>query len=201
MITADGKNKAQVEAAVHKASWILGRIRRTFKYYDTYLFKKLYPTFVRPHLEFASAAWNNMPADDVAKLESVQHKATKMVEELKGYSYYERLRVLGITELESRRKTGDLIQIYKLANRLEEVNIGLRKGNRGDRSHTSQIVREICKERWESMGRNRFSTNRTATTWNLLPTTVVNVKSVNNFKAALDNHMTAGRLRRSVYQT
>jgi len=29
MITADGKNKAQVEAAVHK---ILGRIRRTFKY-------------------------------------------------------------------------------------------------------------------------------------------------------------------------
>jgi hypothetical protein len=34
------------------------------------------------------------------------------------------------------------------------------------------------------MGRNRFLANRTATTWNLLPTTVVNAKSMNNFKAA-----------------
>ena len=57
MITADGKNKAKIEAAVNKASWILGRIMRTFKFFDTpILFKKLYPTFVRPHIEFASAA-------------------------------------------------------------------------------------------------------------------------------------------------
>jgi hypothetical protein len=82
-----------------------------------------------------------MSADEVVKLESVQHKAIYMVEELKGYSYYERLRILGITDLESRRKRGDIIQIYKLVNGLEEVNIGLRRGNRGDRSHTSQIVR------------------------------------------------------------
>ena len=198
MVTSDGKNKAHVEAAVNKASWILGRIRKTFKYFDKNLFKKLYPTFVRPHLEFASAAWNNMTTEEVAKIESVQHKATKMVQELKGYSYYERLRALGITDLETRRKRGDLIQIYKVINGLEEVNIGLRRGNRENRAHTSQIVRDICKE---SVGRNRFLTNRTATTWNLLPTTVVNAKSVNNFKAALDNHMTAGRLRRSVYQT
>jgi len=78
------------------------------------------------------------------------------------------------------------------------VALGFRKGNRGNRSHTSKIVREICKESTE---RHRFLTNRTATTWNLLPSTVVSAKSVNNFKAALDNHMTAGRLRRSVNLT
>ena len=87
MITADGKNNAQVEAAVNNASWILGRIKRTFKYFDAHLFKKLYPKFVRPHLGFASAEWNNMPVGDAAKLESVQIKATKMVEELKGKNY------------------------------------------------------------------------------------------------------------------
>ncbi len=97
-------------------------------------------------------------------------------------SYYERLRILGITDLESRPKRGNLIKIYKLANGLEEVNIGLGRGNRGDRSHTSQIVREISKE---SKGRNRFLTNRTATTWNLLLNTVVNAKSVKNFKISL----------------
>ncbi len=100
-----------------------------------------------------------MSADEVVKLESVQHKAIYMVEELKGYSYYERLWILGITDLESRRKKEDLNQIYKLVNGLEDVNIG--RGNRGGRSDTSQIVREIC---MESMGRNRCLTNRTATT-------------------------------------
>ena len=80
-----------------------------------------------------------------------------MVDELKRKNYYERLRILGITDLESRRKRGDLIQIYKLVNGVEEVDIGLKRGNSVNRSYTFQLVRGICKE---SMGRNRFLTNR-----------------------------------------
>ena len=51
---------AQVEAAVNRASWILGRIIKTFRFFNIKLFKKLYPTFVRPHLKFASSVWNTM---------------------------------------------------------------------------------------------------------------------------------------------
>ncbi|RNA20327.1 hypothetical protein BpHYR1_000634 [Brachionus plicatilis] len=91
-----------------------------------------------------------------------------------------------------------LIIYFNLPQWLEKVDIGLKRGNSGNRSHTFQLVREIYKK---NMGRNRFLTNRTATTWNLLPSTVVNAESVNRFKAAFDNHMTAGRLRRSIYQT
>ena len=123
MVTANGRNTEKVEAAVNKASWVLGRIRKTFRYFDMNLFKKLYPTFVRPHLEFASAAWNNMSAGEIAKIERVQRRATKMVEELMGCEYPERLRRLGYTDLETRRKRGDLVQIYKLVNGLEEVDI------------------------------------------------------------------------------
>ena len=90
MVSANGTNTEQVEAAVNKASWVLGRIRKTFRYFDMNLFKKLYPTFVRPHLEFASAAWNNMSAGEIEKIEGVQRRATNMVEELRGCEYPER---------------------------------------------------------------------------------------------------------------
>ena len=73
----------------------------------------LYPTFVRPHLEFASAAWNNMSAGDAEKLESVQHKATKMVQGLKGYSYYDRLRILVSRTWKPGVKEGILYRFIK----------------------------------------------------------------------------------------
>ena len=122
-----------------------------------------------------------------------------MVYELRGLTYYERLKKLGITDLDSRRKRGDLIQVYKIINELEEIgDIDLRIGkvNIG-RKHTHQIIRELCKA---NNPRYRFLTNRTATTWNMLPANVVETRTVNSFKAALDSHMAAGRLRRSVYQ-
>ena len=51
-----------------------------------------------------------------------------MVQELKGLEYPERLEKLGYTDLETRRKRGDLIQLYKIANGLEEVNLGVKMG-------------------------------------------------------------------------
>jgi hypothetical protein len=118
MVTIDGKCSAQVEAAVNKASWTLGRIRKTFRYFNINLFKKLYPSFVRPHLEFASSVWNTLNKREIRKIEGVQRRATGMVLELKGLEYVERLKRLKLTDMELRRKRGDLIQLYKICNGL-----------------------------------------------------------------------------------
>ena len=42
---------------VKKAKAIAGLIRRTFSYLDGPLFKKLFTTFVRPHLEYGQVIW------------------------------------------------------------------------------------------------------------------------------------------------
>ena len=120
-----------------------------------------------------------------------------MVLELRGMEYGERLKKLGYMYLEMRRKRGDLIQLYKIANGLEEVDLGIKiAGKLNGGSHTHQISKENCKS---CNMRGRFLPNRTATTWNLLPPNVVNAKTVNSFKARLDAHVASGDLRRSVY--
>ena len=172
-------------------------MRKTFRYFDIRLFKIIYPTFVRPHLEFASAVWNSLSVKDINRIEGVQRRATKMVTELRGMDYVLRLKKLGLTSLETRRKRGDLIQIFKIVKGLEEVDLGVKIGrSRPGLSHIHQIERENC---GKCPLRSDFLPNRTATTWNLLPSQVVNAEKVNGFKARLDSHIKSGLLRRSVY--
>jgi hypothetical protein len=119
MISSDGRNNKQVESVVSKANRALGRMRKTFKYFNIQLFKVLYPAFVRTHLEFASAVWNSMSRRKINRLEGIQKRATKMVIELNGMVYEDRLNELGITSLETRRKRGEFVNIYKIMKGFE----------------------------------------------------------------------------------
>ena len=74
---------------------------------------------LRPHLEFAESVWNNFSKENIKKIEGIQKRATKIVIELRALSYEDRLKELGLTTLEVRRKRGDLIQIYKIKNGAE----------------------------------------------------------------------------------
>ena len=75
---------------------------------------RLYKTLVRPHLEYCVQAWSPHLKKDIEILESVQRRATRMVNKCRGLSYEERLKVCGLTTLERRREQRDLIETYKL---------------------------------------------------------------------------------------
>ena len=203
IITNNCKNKQQAEKAINRANCELGKLRKTFKFFNAEIFKILYPTFVRPHLEYASSVWNSISMQHEAKLESIQRRATKMVIELRTMGYEERLRTLGLTTLEARRKRADLIQTYKIINRVEEVDINMGTGNnlrRGGvnpgRRHGHQI--EVEKWGYNPM-RNNSLPNRTATTWNILPSEVVMADTTKVFKSRVDEHMRSQSWRRSIY--
>ena len=57
---------------IKKANSIVGLIRRSFSYLDCKLFKKLYTTFVRPHLEYAQAVWSRHLIKHINMMEKVQ---------------------------------------------------------------------------------------------------------------------------------
>ena len=95
MIARKGKNNQQARRDISHANYALGRMRKTFKFFNIKLFRILYPTFIRPYLEFATPVWNVLSKDSIRKLEEEQKKATKMVIELRSMEYDERLEFLG----------------------------------------------------------------------------------------------------------
>ena len=52
---------------------------------------KLYKSLVRPKLEYCVQCWSPFLKKDIDKLEKVQKRATKMIEECKGMNYEQRL--------------------------------------------------------------------------------------------------------------
>ena len=65
-----------------------------------------------------------MTRSEINKVEGIQERATKMVIELTGLEYGDRLREL---DLETRRKRGDLLQIYKIKKGFELVDLYIRE--------------------------------------------------------------------------
>ena len=175
----------QVHKAASKANAMLGLMKKTFVTRDSTIWKKIYTTHVRPHLEYAVQAWCPYQRGDINKLEKVQRRASKIPYKLRNSEYEERLVEWDLTTLEKRRERGDLIQMYKLEEGVEVVEWqeeqprGVSIGGR-----RTQMRREIVRN---CAQRHNFFTNRVVNPWNSLPDQVVHAPSVNSFKARLDD--------------
>ena len=84
---------------VNKANAIVGLIRRSFSFLDEKLFKKLFTTFVRPHLEYCAAVWSPYLMKHIKIIENVQDRATKMIDGFNDLDYTERLKRLELPTL------------------------------------------------------------------------------------------------------
>ena len=185
-VSSNLKYNAQVSKSASKANSMLGMLKRTFVTRNVKIWKKLYTTYVRPHLEFAVSAWNPYLKKDINTLEKVQRRATKISPTIKNLTYENRLQALKLTTLEKRRIRGDLIQKFKIEKKLDIIewenppNVALpRSGRRGQ--HKREITKN-CAQRYN------FFNNRIACEWNALPDYVVSSETVNQFKAHLDEH-------------
>jgi ribonuclease P/MRP protein subunit RPP40 len=65
-------------------------LKRTFTCRDEKLWKNLYVSLVRPHLEFASTVWNPYLSGDIKALEKVQERALRIPSSFKDLSYEKR---------------------------------------------------------------------------------------------------------------
>ena len=114
--------KDHIKKSISKANQALGIVKRTFNYIDVDLFKNLYVTFIRPHLEYCIQAWSPYLRGEVEELEKFQRRATKIVPAFEDLSYEKRFEKLGLTTLEERRTRGDLIETFKIINGHENVD-------------------------------------------------------------------------------
>jgi hypothetical protein len=82
---------------------------------------QLYKALVRGHLEYGNTVWNPINKGDQDHLEKVQHRATKLVTEIRDLPYPDRLRALKLPSLRYRRERGDMLQTYKILHGLEDM--------------------------------------------------------------------------------
>ncbi|BHF74019.1 hypothetical protein SprV_0401710300 [Sparganum proliferum] len=113
------KPTLQCHKAGKNAMGMQHEIKRAFVTFDQNLFGRVYGTFVRPHLEYGLQAWRPWLVKDQARLERVQLRATKLVNDLKSQTYTDRLNCLKLFPLSYRRQTGDLILVCKIIHGLE----------------------------------------------------------------------------------
>ena len=181
------KPSPQCAKAANKANSVLGQMSRSFQYRDKHVWVRLYKTYVRPHLEFAVQSWSPWYKKDIEALESVQKRAVNMVKGLNSATYEGKLREVGLTTLEERRKRGDIIQVWKYVHRGSDlVQFAANQHARLSR-HTAKPL-NICRVEAGKEVRKNFFTVRCVELWNNLPHATQAVEDLDEFKKQLDWH-------------
>ena len=97
-----------------------------------------------------------------------------------------RLQVLDIPKLKDRRVRGDMIEVFKIMNDLENIdkNSLFQIINTNRRGHSKQILKQRCNK---TQTQHTFL-HRVTDKWNTLPSHIVNAKTVTPFKNSYDKH-------------
>ena len=101
-------------------------IRRTLSVKDKKIILLLYNALARPHVEYSVQAWRPHFQGDIDLLmEGVQRRATsKLITSISNKSYEDRLHILNLTTLETRRlrAIGDLIEVFKIFKSFDNLD-------------------------------------------------------------------------------
>ena len=186
-IDSELKFRKQAAAAAAKGNQLLALIKRSFMYISVDTLPVLYKTLVRPHLEYGNLIWGPFNRADQKLIERVQRRATRLVPEIKGLPYPERLRRLGLPSLYYRRRRGDMIAMYQVFNGgmdIQPDEFFSLAPSVGTRGHSMKLRKPQAHSR---VRRCTFAV-RAINDWNGLPPSVILAPSLNQFKAQIDNH-------------
>ena len=184
-IDCELKFHKHVAAAANKANSILGMTRNTFNHITAETLPLIFTTLVRPHLEYGNIIWHPRYVMDITAIEAVQHRATKMIHELKHLPYQERLQQLNLHSLHYRRKRGDMIQVYKIIteiDRIDQNHFFTPAVHQSTRGHPLKLFKKRARL---EMRKHAFSM-RIVDDWNSLPLDCVTADSLDIFKNCLD---------------
>ena len=117
-LQSDLRWNKQVNHAKNKATRTLNFLKRNFHHTSSSVKEKLFDTLVRPHLDYASAAWDPYTNKNIDHLEKVQNAAARFITNTYGKdtSVTALKDQLGWPSLQERRRNRRLNCLYKILN-------------------------------------------------------------------------------------
>ena len=104
-----------INSVCKKTRRLIGMLYRNFsKFSDSTVLLKFYKSLIRPHLEYASVAWDPHLIKDVKLIEDVQKFALRVCSKTWNSSYDSLLRSCNLSALSDRRKTLKLCLLYNI---------------------------------------------------------------------------------------
>ena len=115
--------KSIFKIILNKTNKRIGIIKRTFTFFYNFVSSNLCKALVYPHLEYGNGIWSPDFRTQSVTIERVQRRATglRSTLKLKDFNYTERLKKLDLPNLKYRRFRGDLIQVYKIINQIDNL--------------------------------------------------------------------------------
>jgi hypothetical protein len=113
-----------------------------------------------------------MSQQDKEALDKVQKKAVGMVSGLVGSNYEDKLQELGLTSLEERRHQADMLQVFKIMTKKDNVESDCWFKKASDstvRTRQAAGLLNIVKLRKRLEVREHFFSVRTVDSWNEVP--------------------------------
>ena len=185
-LTSDLRWNKHIEKISTKANNTLSFLRRNLQVKSPELKTKAYNTLVRPQVEYAATVWDPHKTHNIQRVEMVQRRAARYT--LNRYhntsSVSEMLNQLGWTPLSVRREIQRLAMMYKIRNGLVAIDADkyLTPVKRATR-HAHKLGYLVPQSSADYHLYSFFP--RTIRGWNGLPEELVNLPSIDTFRAHL----------------
>ena len=181
-----------IQSCIKDANRAISWISRNILERDSSILTRIYKTIIRPKLEYCVQLWNPAAChgnwSTILELESIQRRFSRLANDIGLLPYSERLGKMKLTTLGERRIRGDLIETFKIVNRIVDYGKDIFRLSRSGRN----IIREstFTNSNVDSSAivklKSSFLPERVRNYWNNLPNFVKSSVDVPSFKANLE---------------
>ena len=189
MVQDNLKVSDHVQKVLNKCNQLIGMIKRSFTCKDSDLMVRIFKIYLLPHLDFCAPLWNSLTKEESDKIEGIQRKFTRFITGCHGLSYEERLTLLELVPLSNRRQYLDLIQAYRLINKIDEMDHDVFSRDQGSRQTRSSNKFNVREENCRLNLRKNFFTCRVGHEWNKLPEDIQKSNNIEDFKIKIKNFL------------
>ena len=189
-VSNSGDFKDHIDNIIKRTKKVIGWVLRSFINRSLNFLKKMWVTIIRPIIDYGSQVWSPLEGVDMDRIEKLQYNFTKLIPEIRGLSYEERLKKLNLSSLQRQFERYKIFYTWKV---LQGIVPGCGIKVRSEWNSRNGLKLEVNRTGDDRIGRLRDQSFQISAPkiWNSLPIFLRNLETSSKsiFKTNLDNYL------------